>query len=147
MNLDDVAKAVGIFCAGLLGGAIPQFMRLRRQHSTDAAARAHNEASESKSDAEKDYFTTAIGTLTIDRDKWVETANQAWSMLRVSESQVSRYAALQELHERQLFDRDRQITRLWKLVIRFAPENLKEVLSTEFASTQTGDLDPLSTKG
>lgn len=122
---------------------VPKLMTLRRQRSTDALLRAQDSALISKSGAEADYFENAIGALTIDRDKWRDTAQQAWDLLRKAESTVARYEGLQQYHERDLQERDRQIERLWKHVLRYAPSSVKEALEDEYERTKPAPLDAL----
>ena len=135
-----IYNSFGPVAGAVLGFYLPKLMALRRQASSDAAARARDESLESKSYAEKDYFDQAINTLTVDRDKWKDTANEAWSILRKTEAQLARFTALQERHEKEISERDKQIDKLWRLVIKFAPKEMKPVLETEFARTQAGDL-------
>lgn len=155
IQLPSIDTAINWFGGGaftVLVIYLPRLMALRRQSSRDAAARAQDEALESKSGAERDYFDNVLADrqeLITDRENWKKTANEAWGLLRAAESQVARLMALQESHEKHLLDRDKQIDRLWKLVVRFAPPAVREALEVEYGMTQPGALDalPPSRKG
>lgn len=143
-------------CTAVLAIYVPQLMKLRRASSRDSAARAHDEAQESRSGAEKEYFETAVKSAEAreksawsERDAWRRTADEAWTLLRKAEATVARHLALQESHERQMLDKDKQIDKLWKLVIRFAPAGVKEALEAEYSQTRPTPLDalPPSRKG
>lgn len=105
---------------------VPRLMALRSAASRDAAQRAADGALVSRSHAEAAYFDKALINVTKERDKWLE-----------------RFEALGLKYERDIKERDRQIEKLWRRAIRYAPPDVKGRLEAEYEQTRPAPLDGL----
>ena len=137
MDWQQTGQLIGVGAVGLLTGLAPQIMLLRRRASKDRVERIRDDVEESHLDGLR------ADRLIAERDKWEQRAFETRQQLSEALAQVERYKALQENHEALMKLADRQIDRLWKLVLKFAPEGpMKEALEAEFArSTTPGDLE------